>query len=65
MPDLYDVVVEVDRVLPVEEILALADEAKKKMIYQEDLCLRWSRLLNARVTMTGWHHGRVRTVVEA
>lgn len=65
LPDLYEVVIEAERVIPVEQIIALADTAKGKTMYQEDLCLLWARALSARVTMTGWHYGRVRTVVEA
>lgn len=63
--DVYDVVVEADRLILVEEILKLAEEAEHKKVYQEDLCVEWARKLRARVTMTGSHFGLVTTTVQA
>lgn len=65
LPDLYECIVECERTIPVERIMKLADKAARKRVYQEELTQWLARRLNARVTTTGWHFGRVQTTVEA
>lgn len=62
--DIYEVDVETDRVLPVEDILEARDRLTLEPIYQEDLTVRLAAALGARVTTRGIHSG-VATVCEA
>lgn len=65
LPDLYEMTVECERVIPVERIMEVVDEIQQEAIFQEDLTQRIARTLNARVTTVGWHFGRVKTTVTA
>jgi hypothetical protein len=64
LTDVYEVTVEADRILKVEDILAAAKPFSDKKIYQEDLTNELARKLNATVRTVGYHSG-VRTEVEA
>ena len=61
--DVYDCEVHAERVIPVEDIMAAADEAAGMVIYQEDLADWLRRKLKARIVLRGSHFGRVQTEV--
>lgn len=63
--DVYDCEVHAERVIPVEDIIAAADEAAAMVIYQEDLADWLRRKLRARIVLRGSHFGRVTTEVIA
>ena len=63
--DLYDCIIECERVLKIENIIAAVETISKQKMFQEDLTIKLSRQLNARVTTTGWHYGTVKTTVIA
>ena len=65
LPDVYALTVECRRVVKVEDIIAVTDEAAGMTLFQEDLAVWLHRRLNARVTLAGTHYGRVRTTVIA
>lgn len=60
-PDVYEMQVVSRRVIPVEEIMKAVADAKSDKLYQEDLCQKLHRRINACVTLIGWHSG-VRTI---
>ncbi len=63
--DLYDCIVECERVLKIEEIISAVEDLAGQKMFQEDLTVKLARQLNARVTTTGWHFGTVKTTVWA
>ncbi len=65
LPDRYDVTIECHRVIKVEDIVALANEASTVSMYQEDLAQWVGRRLAARVTIVGTHCDGVETTVIA
>jgi len=64
LSDIYDVVVEAERTIEVEEIIAFAASMADRKMFQEDLTTLMARKLNAKVTSVGWHYG-VKTVIRA
>lgn len=62
--DLFDVVIESERTIPVEDIDRVVAGLDKMKVYQE----QWTRLLaerlGAQVTTVGWHSGVRVTVTE-
>jgi hypothetical protein len=63
--DRYDCQIEADRIIKVEDIMALAQKYESMTIYQEDIAVEMASELRARVKLTGTHFGRVHTTVEA
>jgi heterodisulfide reductase subunit C len=61
--DVYDCMVRVRRMLPVEEILAAVKDATQKPAYQDDITLALHRTLACEVTTVGEHSG-VKTTVK-
>lgn len=55
--DEYDVVVDVDRMIVVEELLATLGHYLEEAIYQEDITARLARKFNCKFTLTGYHSG--------
>jgi hypothetical protein len=53
--DLYTVIIESERTILVEDILAATQALPKA--YQEDITRDLARILAARVTTIGWHYG--------
>jgi hypothetical protein len=62
LPDVYEVTVEAQVVIPVERILEIVVGFKDREIWQEDLTQEMARRLGAKVTSVG-HHSGVRTEV--
>lgn len=62
--DRYDLVVETERVVPVEHIFEAIDTATREPIFQEDLTRALADLLGCRVVTVGTHSG-VKTTCEA
>jgi NADPH-dependent 7-cyano-7-deazaguanine reductase QueF len=62
LSDIYDVVVEAERTIEVEKIIAFAESMRAEKMFQENLTVLMARTLNAKVTSVGWHYG-VRTEV--
>lgn len=62
-PDVYQVEVEVDRLLPCENLLAVAEEWKGETAFQEEVTRALANVFKAKVTTRGTHcGGRVQTV---
>lgn len=55
--DLFDVMVESERALPVEEILSAAEELSQLRAFQEEWTRTLAEMLGASVTTRGWHSG--------
>lgn len=62
--DIYQVTVEADRVVKVEDIIQVAERFAARQVFQEDLTVEMARALGATVKTVGWHSG-VRTEVTA
>jgi hypothetical protein len=62
-PDVYECVVTAKRVIPVEDILAAANEVKDMKAYQEDICQELHRKLACEVKLTGYHSGVLTEVI--
>ena len=56
-PDVYQMTVKSRRTIPVEEILKAVNELTKEKLFQEDLCYKLHRRINACVTLVGYHSG--------
>ncbi len=63
LKDHYDVVVECNRVLKVEDIIEATAKYKDQAKFQEDITQELANSLNAKVTTTGYHSG-VKTICE-
>lgn len=61
--DVYEAVIECDRVLRVEEIIAAVDKCTRQPEFQEAITRDIARELAVKVTTTGYHSG-VKTVCE-
>lgn len=62
-PDSYQVLIETDRVIPVEDILSAAAGFSDREIWQEHLTAEIADQLGVKVTTTGFHLGVKTTVV--
>jgi len=57
LPDVYQLTVTAQRVIPVENIIAAVKEFSDKKLYQEDLCQALHRKINACCVLVGYHSG--------
>lgn len=57
MPDVYQLTVTSQRVIPVEDILAAVKKLSEQKLYQEDLCQALHRKINACCVLIGFHSG--------
>lgn len=57
LPDVYHLTVTARRVVPVEDIIAAANQFREQKMYQEDLCHAIHRKVNACCVLVGYHSG--------
>ena len=53
--DYYEVLVETDRTIKVEDIEAAINEVRGRRMYQEDLTKHLATVIGAKITITGAH----------